>query len=476
MTIQTIILDMGGTIDTFWFSPEMRLQATPGLQKLLSSAGINLHLTDEQLYELVTIGLEHYHQWRLVTFEEISPKLVWRQYILPNYPEFLNQIDLIAEDLMIWIETRYYQRTMRPEIPSVLDSIQKMGYKIGLISNVNSRGQVPLNLTEYGIIDYFNPIVLSSEYGHRKPDPSIFHYAARLSNSPTSECIYIGDRINRDILGAKRAGYKLAIQIKHEFDHGETDIGASPDFVLNNMTELLDILRSDDRLIKRINKDKVSDNKIHAVLFDADGVLYYRNNKDEEIDAFIRRYGLKSVDNIDPELVQLRHKAFIGQITFEQYRTVVLNKYGITDPELVSQGIRKILDEKNEIHFFKNSVETLKTLKNRNIYLGIVTDTAQPLRVKINKLERGGIGHLWDSIIPSSEVGVQKPDPRIYQLALKQLGLTSAQAIFVGHKSSELEGARNVGMHTVAFNYDHDAKADIYIENFSDLTGLTCLN
>jgi HAD superfamily hydrolase (TIGR01509 family) len=341
---------------------------------------------------------------------------------------------------------------------------------------VNSRGQVPLNLTEYGIIDYFNPIVLSSEYGHRKPDPSIFHYAARLSNSPTSECIYIGDRINRDILGAKRAGYKLAIQIKHEFDHGETDIGASPDFVLNNMTELLDILRSDDRLIKRINKDKVSDNKIHAVLFDADGVLYYRNNKDEEIDAFIRRYGLKSVDNIDPELVQLRHKAFIGQITFEQYRTVVLNKYGITDPELVSQGIRKILDEKNEIHFFKNSVETLKTLKNRNIYLGIVTDTAQPLRVKINKLERGGIGHLWDSIIPSSEVGVQKPDPRIYQLALKQLGLTSAQAIFVGHKSSELEGARNVGMHTVAFNYDHDAKADIYIENFSDLTGLTCLN
>ena len=97
-----------------------------------------------------------------------------------------------------------------------------------------------------------------------------------------------------------------------------------------------------------------------------------------------------------------------------------------------------------------------------------MTDTAQPLHVKINKLERGGIGHLWDSIIPSSEVGVQKPDPQIYQLALQQLGVTSDQAVFVGHKSTELEGARNVGMKTVAFNYDPDAKADFYIKEFSD--------
>jgi putative hydrolase of the HAD superfamily len=476
MTIQTVFLDMGGTIDTFWFSPEMRLQATPGLQKLLSSAGINLHLTDEQLYELVTSGLEHYHQWRLQTLEELPPRLVWRQYILADYPKDFHQLDSIAEDLMVWIETRYYRREMRPEIPLVLDVIQKMGYKIGLISNVNSRGQVPLNLTEYGIIDYFNPIVLSSEYGYRKPDPSIFHYAARLSNSPTSECLYIGDRISRDIVGAKRAGFKLALQIQHDFNHGEKDDGATPDLILNNMTELLDILRSDYRSSKQSCKEKSSDNNIRAVLFDADGVLYYRNNKDQEINSFIRKYGAKHADDHDSDIDQLRRQAFIGQLTFEQYKTAVLNQYGITDPDLVSKGIQKALEEKNKIHFFKDSLETLKILKNRNMYLGVVTDTAQPLHVKINKLERGGIGNLWDSIIPSSEVGVQKPDPKIYQLALQQLGLKSAQAVFVGHKSSELEGARNVGMKTVAFNYDHDAKADVYIKKFSDLIDLSMLN
>ena len=92
--------------------------------------------------------------------------------------------------------------------------------------------------------------------------------------------------------------------------------------------------------------------------------------------------------------------------------------------------------------------------------------------MKINKLERGGIGNLWDSIISSQEVGVQKPDPQIYQLALQQLGIKSDQAIFVGHKATELEGARNVGMKTVAFNYENDAKADFYINNFSELADL----
>ncbi len=169
-----------------------------------------------------------------------------------------------------------------------------MGYKIGLISNVNSRGQVPLNLTEYGILDYFNPIVLSSEYGRRKPDPSIFHYAARLANTPTSECIYIGDRISRDIMGAKRAGYKIAIQIKHDFNNGETDEGPNPDMVINNMNGLLDFLLAEFESSGRKSVSNVSPaNQIRAFLFDADGVLYFRTDKGRELTSFLITMGIK---------------------------------------------------------------------------------------------------------------------------------------------------------------------------------------
>ena len=242
------------------------------------------------------------------------------------------------------------------------------------------------------------------------------------------------------------------------------------------MTELLEILHKEYQSTDQLRSKMVPNNKIRAVLFDADGVLYYRNNKDQELNPFIEKYGTPGMEIPESEVNQLRHQAFVGQITFEQYKTAVLNLHGITDSDLVTRGIQKVIKEKDKIHFFDHACETLLELKNRNLYLGIVTDTAHPLYVKINKLERGGIGNLWDSITPSSEVGVQKPDPRIYQLALQQLGVTCDQAIFVGHKASELEGARNAGMKTVAFNYDSDAKADFYIEEFSDLPKLPIMN
>ena len=316
MTVKTVFFDMGGTIDTFWYTPEMRLQQTAGLQHLLRFHGIDLHLSDEQLYKLVTDGLARYHQWRLGTLEELPVSVVWRKYILGDCTDSFPQLEVIADNLMVWIETQYYRRQMRPEIPAVLAEIQKRGYKIGLISNVTSRGQVPLNLSQYRIKDYFNPIVLSSEYMRRKPDPAIFHYAARLSNSPTGECIYIGDRISRDVLGARRAGFKLAIQIRHDFIHGESDDGATPDLILNNMTELLDVLDRDARAQKEIQAEESPENQIRAVLFDADGVLYYRKNKDQEFNAFLKQYGSPGKYVADSEINPFRHQAFIGQITF----------------------------------------------------------------------------------------------------------------------------------------------------------------
>ena len=477
MPIKTVFFDMGGTIDTYWYSSEMRIGVTPGLQKLLSSHGIDLHLTDFQLYELVTGGMARYHQWRLASCEELSPYRVWHDYILREYPDEFSRLASIADELMVWLETHYYQRQMRPEIPSVLEAIQKMGYKIGLISNVNSLGQVPYSLKQYGIQDYFNPIVLSSAYGRRKPDPSIFHYAARLSNTPTSECVYIGDRIARDILGAKRAGYKLAIQIQHDFAHGESDVGAIPDLIVNDMHGLLRVLQAEHEHQRSKSSAEYADlNKIRAILFDADGVLYYRKDKGRELTSFLVTMGIP-VDQVPIEKLQhYRSLASIGRMNFEEYKKAVLHLYGITDPELIARGIKISLEGNHDIGHFDGVRETLEELKNRKLYLGIVTDTAQPLHVKLGKLERGGIGHVWDSIIASQEVGVQKPDPKIYQLALKQLGLQPRQAIFVGHKTAELEGARKAGLKTVAFNYDPDAIADYYIDHFTHLADLSILN
>ena len=73
------------------------------------------------------------------------------------------------------------------------------------------------------------------------------------------------------------------------------------------------------------------------------------------------------------------------------------------------------------------------------------------------------------AIISSKEMGFRKPDPRIDQAALQQLGISANQAVFIGHKITELDGAKNVGLKTIAFNNEDGAEADYFIQHFSEL-------
>jgi HAD superfamily hydrolase (TIGR01509 family) len=150
--------------------------------------------------------------------------------------------------------------------------------------------------------------------------------------------------------------------------------------------------------------------------------------------------------------------------------------YGITEPQLVDRGSQAMDKDENGVQFIKGVPETLKSLKAMGYKLGIVTDTANPVHVKLSWFERGGFGNVWDSIISSHEIGVEKPDPRIYAAALQQLGLSAHQAVFVGHSQEELDGAGALGMKTIAFNYEKFTRADYYIERFEDLLKVTTLS
>jgi HAD superfamily hydrolase (TIGR01549 family)/HAD superfamily hydrolase (TIGR01509 family) len=473
MTIRAVFFDMGGTIQTFSYTRELRLAATPGIQERLKSAGIEVQLDNEALYALVSEGLARYHEWSVQSMQELPPQQVWADYILAGYSTDINVLDTVAEDWMVYLETCYYYRAMRPEIPQVLETLQRMGLKIGLISNVCSRSQVPNNLREYGIAHFFNPIVLSSQYGRRKPDPAIFHYAARLANVPTSECLYVGDRIARDIVGARKAGFGLAIQIRNDFKHGEADEGATPDAVIEEMTELLDILYKTERgAEKTATPSPANAAHVRAVLFDAGDILYFRPERGCRFGEFLQGLGLVPDNRQTLNREALVQQAYRGQISQDQYREAILRLYGITQPDQIERGKKILAEEDDEVRFFDGVRQTLLDLKEKGFLLGIVTDTANSISAKLSWFEQGGFEHVWDSITSSQEIGVRKPDPKIYCAALQQLGVTTDQVIFVGHKSSELDGARAIGITTVAFNYEINAQADFYIQRFPELLNL----
>jgi putative hydrolase of the HAD superfamily len=118
------------------------------------------------------------------------------------------------------------------------------------------------------------------------------------------------------------------------------------------------------------------------------------------------------------------------------------------------------------------AVETVAALRARGLRLGIVTDTMYPLDWKMAWLAQAGMDGCFDAVACSTAVGSRKPAPAIYHHALDRLGVPAGDTAFVGHDTRELDGARRVGLTTVAVNHDADARADYVLGTLTDLLEL----
>ncbi len=61
----------------------------------------------------------------------------------------------------------------------------------------------------------------------------------------------------------------------------------------------------------------------------------------------------------------------------------------------------------------------------------------------------------FDVVIVSCEVGLAKPDPRIYELCLARLGVSAVQALFVDDREDNVEAAARLGLRTLQLVDDH---------------------
>ncbi|MDQ5821750.1 MAG: HAD-IA family hydrolase [Actinomycetota bacterium] len=93
------------------------------------------------------------------------------------------------------------------------------------------------------------------------------------------------------------------------------------------------------------------------------------------------------------------------------------------------------------------ALETLRELRGRGFRLGIISVCSEEVA---ELWEETAFAGLFDSTVFSCSVGLRKPDPAIYRLALDELGVEPAEAMFVGDGANdELAGAQRVGMRAV---------------------------
>ena len=112
----------------------------------------------------------------------------------------------IAEQLSVAHMAHLAAQTVLP--PGHIDVLQVLAerYRLALISNFDHAPTARRILAEHGVAAFFDPIVISDEFGRRKPHPAIFAAALAVAGARPDEAWFIGDSAGDDVVGAHNAG------------------------------------------------------------------------------------------------------------------------------------------------------------------------------------------------------------------------------------------------------------------------------
>lgn len=177
-----------------------------------------------------------YKVWSKQTLSELSIEERWLKFLGSRFPESV--IKVYADKLQYLWGTSKSIKVINPDAATTLIELHQRGYKLGTISHTS-----PRFLEGTGVLELLSTVIHASKFGRRKPHPSLFLAAARECCVSPEECMYVGDRPSRDIIGSREAGIGKTVTINCKDQEPESEIvPMQPDYKITNLIELLDIL------------------------------------------------------------------------------------------------------------------------------------------------------------------------------------------------------------------------------------------
>jgi len=165
----------------------------------------------------------------------------------------------------------------------------------------------------------------------------------------------------------------------------------------------------------------------------------------------------------------------------EEWSAQVLGELSIDDPsahDAVAAELRRGLSV-TERTLAPNAEATLRTLSDAGIKLGIVCDVGITPSVTLRGyLEHFDVLKYFDHWSFSDDVGVYKPDPRIFTHALEGLGVEPVEAAHVGDlRRTDVAGALGMGITSVRYRHWRDdvteaPEAEVLLDDHTNLPGI----
>jgi putative hydrolase of the HAD superfamily len=228
--LRAVLFDWGGTLMNDEWSDEIALEGhTAGLAALARD-----NLPDAAAFT----GYLREHEAELfprATEDEIDISAVMAASFRHH------GVELTDDDVRLFLRaaqdvwSSYY--ALAASTHALLEALRARGLKLALVSNTASPQWLlePI-LERQGLVQRVDAVVLSSEVGKRKPHPAIFEQAL-------SDAVFVGDRLEADVLGASRVGMKTVQAVWFRAD--EVPDGIEPDYQAFTQMDVLNVV---DRL------------------------------------------------------------------------------------------------------------------------------------------------------------------------------------------------------------------------------------
>ena len=216
---------------------------------------------------------------------------------------------------------------------------------------------------------------------------------------------------------------------------------------------------------------------IKAIIFDAYGTLFDVNSAAEKCkdkigakwEGFSNFWRTTQLEYTWLRSLMGRHKDF-WQIT-EDSLDKSMKTFNI-DASMKNEllNLYKVLSP------FKEVPETLKKLKEKNFKLAILSNGTPSLLARLVK--SNNLDNLFDDLFSIEEVGIYKPDSKVYDLPIKKYKIEKSQVAFLSANTWDVSGGGNYGYQSIWVNRNNkifdilDYKPINQVKNLSELINL----
>ena len=211
--------------------------------------------------------------------------------------------------------------------------------------------------------------------------------------------------------------------------------------------------------------------KYKDIFFDLDNTLWdFDYNSKNVLNSIYEKFDLKKHGVISKKKFINVYKNINASLWYK-YREGLINKDTLRQQRFFKTLIffnieNRDLSEKIGNFYIVNSPSQTKlmdgaksVLFNLSLYYNLHIITNGFKEVQYIKLKKSGIYSFFKKIIVSEDVGVLKPNKKIFQYALKICNTTSKKALMIGDDFiSDVKGAQSLGIDQVFFDYKHTMK------------------